>query len=224
MTLHVVDHPLIHHKVGLLREKNISTKDFRAHIAHYVPTQVLGEDCKECKCRNIHGHSVKIQAVLKGYQDETTRMVVDFTELKQTFGKLIDEFIDHSFILPFKNLKVESGYKGYLAFDNLLSQFYVTQPKKELTFKLLYNTDEGLTSITLSQKEFDNLEISANSVYALKIGSFTFLRVPSTTAEDMARYFTKILSLIVSDMDNIIEVGVRFFETESASAYFSVRL
>ncbi|HID03033.1 MAG TPA: uracil phosphoribosyltransferase [Desulfobacterales bacterium] len=30
MTLHVVDHPLIHHKVGLLREKNISTKDFRA--------------------------------------------------------------------------------------------------------------------------------------------------------------------------------------------------
>jgi len=30
MALHVVDHPLIHHKVGLLREKNISTKDFRA--------------------------------------------------------------------------------------------------------------------------------------------------------------------------------------------------
>ena len=30
MPLHVVDHPLIRHKVGLLREKNISTKDFRA--------------------------------------------------------------------------------------------------------------------------------------------------------------------------------------------------
>ncbi len=30
MTLHVVDHPLIRHKVGLLREKDISTKDFRA--------------------------------------------------------------------------------------------------------------------------------------------------------------------------------------------------
>ncbi len=30
MTIHVVDHPLIHHKVGLLREKDISTKDFRA--------------------------------------------------------------------------------------------------------------------------------------------------------------------------------------------------
>lgn len=30
MALHVVDHPLIRHKVGLLREKNISTKDFRA--------------------------------------------------------------------------------------------------------------------------------------------------------------------------------------------------
>ena len=30
MALHVVDHPLIRHKVGLLREKDISTKDFRA--------------------------------------------------------------------------------------------------------------------------------------------------------------------------------------------------
>ncbi|MBU0946317.1 MAG: uracil phosphoribosyltransferase [Proteobacteria bacterium] len=30
MTVHVVSHPLIRHKVGLLREKNISTKDFRA--------------------------------------------------------------------------------------------------------------------------------------------------------------------------------------------------
>ncbi|MBU1140331.1 MAG: uracil phosphoribosyltransferase [Proteobacteria bacterium] len=30
MTVHIVDHPLIRHKIGLLREKNISTKDFRA--------------------------------------------------------------------------------------------------------------------------------------------------------------------------------------------------
>ncbi len=30
MTVHVVDHPLIRHKVGLLREKDIPTKDFRA--------------------------------------------------------------------------------------------------------------------------------------------------------------------------------------------------
>lgn len=30
MSIHVVDHPLIRHKVGLLRERNIATKDFRA--------------------------------------------------------------------------------------------------------------------------------------------------------------------------------------------------
>lgn len=30
MTVHVVAHPLIRHKIGLLREKDISTKDFRA--------------------------------------------------------------------------------------------------------------------------------------------------------------------------------------------------
>ncbi len=30
MAIHVVDHPLVRHKVGLLRENNICTKDFRA--------------------------------------------------------------------------------------------------------------------------------------------------------------------------------------------------
>ena len=29
MGVHVADHPLIKHKLGLMREKNISTKDFR---------------------------------------------------------------------------------------------------------------------------------------------------------------------------------------------------
>ena len=29
MTVHVADHPLVKHKIGLMREKDIATKDFR---------------------------------------------------------------------------------------------------------------------------------------------------------------------------------------------------
>ncbi len=29
MALHVADHPLVKHKLGIMREKDISTKDFR---------------------------------------------------------------------------------------------------------------------------------------------------------------------------------------------------
>ena len=29
MTVHVADHPLIKHKLGLMRQKDVSTKDFR---------------------------------------------------------------------------------------------------------------------------------------------------------------------------------------------------
>lgn len=52
MTLHVVDHPLIRHKTGFLREKDISTKDFRdlateiARMLGYEATKDLPTETK----------------------------------------------------------------------------------------------------------------------------------------------------------------------------------
>lgn len=56
MALHVVDHPLIRHKVGILREKNISTKDFRAiaceisRLLTYEATKDLPTERKTIEC------------------------------------------------------------------------------------------------------------------------------------------------------------------------------
>lgn len=53
MSIHVVNHPLIRHKVGLLREKNISTKDFRAlsseiaRLLGYEATKDLPTETKQ---------------------------------------------------------------------------------------------------------------------------------------------------------------------------------
>ncbi len=52
MALHVVDHPLIRHKVGLLREKNISTKDFRA-LASEIARLLTYEATKDFPTESI---------------------------------------------------------------------------------------------------------------------------------------------------------------------------
>ena len=52
MTVHVVDHPLVKHKIGLMREKDINTKDFRdlssevARLLTYEATKDL-EICRK---------------------------------------------------------------------------------------------------------------------------------------------------------------------------------
>ncbi|MBF0201672.1 MAG: uracil phosphoribosyltransferase [Desulfamplus sp.] len=66
MTVHVEDHPLIRHKLGLMREKDISTKDFRnlasevARLLTYEATQDL-----ETETRTIDGWAgpVKVEGI-----------------------------------------------------------------------------------------------------------------------------------------------------------------
>ena len=33
-TLHIVDHPLVQHKLSVMRDKNTSVKDFRAPVSY----------------------------------------------------------------------------------------------------------------------------------------------------------------------------------------------
>jgi len=51
MTVHVVKHPLIRHKVGLLRKKNISSKDFRA-LASEIARLLTYEATKDIPMEN----------------------------------------------------------------------------------------------------------------------------------------------------------------------------
>ncbi|WP_027183450.1 uracil phosphoribosyltransferase [Desulfovibrio inopinatus] len=52
MPVHVVDHPLVRHKLGLLREKNISTKTFRA-LANEVARLLTYEALKDLRTETI---------------------------------------------------------------------------------------------------------------------------------------------------------------------------
>ena len=62
MTVHVVDHPLIKHKLALMREDDVSTKDFR-DLASELATLLTYEATKdlETETRTIQGWAGPIQ-------------------------------------------------------------------------------------------------------------------------------------------------------------------
>jgi uracil phosphoribosyltransferase len=78
MSVHVVDHPLIHHKLGLMREKDISTKDFRdlssevARLLTYEAAKDLPTERKiiqgwagPVEVRKIKGKKITIVPILR---------------------------------------------------------------------------------------------------------------------------------------------------------------
>ena len=77
-TLHVLDHPLIQHKLAILRDKNTGTKEFRALISEiaglmcYEATRNLPTEEVEvetpmmtAKCRKLSGKKLAIVPVLR---------------------------------------------------------------------------------------------------------------------------------------------------------------
>ncbi len=78
MSVHVVDHPLINHKLGLMREKDISTKDFRdlssevARLLTYEAAKDLPTERKiiqgwagPVEVRKIKGKKITIVPILR---------------------------------------------------------------------------------------------------------------------------------------------------------------
>lgn len=51
------------------------------------------------KCKNFHGHRYKIEVGVEGYINKTTGMVVDFFDLKHMMNEVIDEKLDHGFMI-----------------------------------------------------------------------------------------------------------------------------
>ena len=78
MTVHVVDHPLIKHKLGLMREDDVSTKDFRdlaselATLLTYEATKDLETEIKTIKgwagsveVEKIKGKKITVVPILR---------------------------------------------------------------------------------------------------------------------------------------------------------------
>ena len=67
-------------------------KEFSFDSAHFLPNVAEGH-----KCRNMHGHTYKMRVFIKGKPDPHYGWIMDFKELKDAIGPIIDQ-LDHKLI------------------------------------------------------------------------------------------------------------------------------
>lgn len=74
------------------------TKIFEFEAAHHLPGY-------NGACKNLHGHTYKLEITVRGFVDSKTGMVMDFKKLKVMVKKKIIDKYDHSdlnnfFLMP----------------------------------------------------------------------------------------------------------------------------
>jgi len=62
-------------------------KQFTFDAAHYLPEH-------PGKCRNLHGHTYKLEVGVEGFVDLKTGMVIDFGDLKEFVNPIVEK-LDH---------------------------------------------------------------------------------------------------------------------------------
>ncbi|GIP33932.1 6-carboxytetrahydropterin synthase QueD [Paenibacillus sp. J2TS4] len=86
-----------HHKEVLV------SKEFTFDSAHHL-------HCYEGKCKNMHGHTYKLQVVMKGKVDERG-LVIDFADIKRITKERVVDRLDHQYlneVLPPMNTTAEN--------------------------------------------------------------------------------------------------------------------
>lgn len=74
-------------------------KDFSFDSAHFLPLVPDGH-----KCKNMHGHTYRIRVFLEGQPDPHLGWIMDFKELKDIVGPVIDR-LDHQLINDIEGLE-----------------------------------------------------------------------------------------------------------------------
>ena len=75
------------------------TKEFRFEAAHTLPSLPEGH-----KCRQMHGHSFKIEISIEGVVDETIGWVYDHKHISAAMAPLL-EVLDHGYLNDIEGLE-----------------------------------------------------------------------------------------------------------------------
>lgn len=75
------------------------SKDFHFEAAHTLPTLPEGH-----KCRNLHGHSFKVEVVIEGEVDEEIGWVYDHKRISEAIEPLL-EIVDHAYLNHIEGLE-----------------------------------------------------------------------------------------------------------------------
>jgi 6-pyruvoyltetrahydropterin/6-carboxytetrahydropterin synthase len=74
-------------------------KKFTIAVAHRLPRVPVGH-----KCRNIHGHTFRIEVRVSAPPDETFGWVMDFADLAAAFAPIRDQ-LDHRYLNEIEGLE-----------------------------------------------------------------------------------------------------------------------
>ncbi len=103
------------------------TKRFKFEAGHRVWKQnlmsgkgakLMGKEIPPNPCLNIHGHSYKVEVTVGSDTLNEQEMVIDFYHIKAALKDLIDNQIDHSFIID-KNDPLFLTFKEHFGFLKL---------------------------------------------------------------------------------------------------------
>jgi len=131
------------------------TKKFKFEAGHRVWKQNLlsGKGAKLLKeippnpCLNIHGHSYKVEITVGSDRLNEQEMVIDFYHIKAALKDLIDNQLDHSFIID-KNDPLYPKFKEIFGFLKLTEVDFC--PTAEALAKYIYDyTTEKLKEAEL---------------------------------------------------------------------------
>ena len=75
------------------------SKDFHFEAAHTLPTLPEGH-----KCRQMHGHSFKVEVVVEGEVDERIGWVYDHKQISQVMEPVL-EVVDHAYLNDIEGLE-----------------------------------------------------------------------------------------------------------------------
>ena len=75
------------------------TKEFRFEAAHTLPSLPEGH-----KCRQMHGHSFKVEIHIEGEIDPSIGWIYDHKEISKAMKPLIDQ-MDHSYLNDIEGLE-----------------------------------------------------------------------------------------------------------------------
>jgi 6-pyruvoyl tetrahydropterin synthase/QueD family protein len=175
------------------------TKDFEIDIAHRILRH-------ETKCKNVHGHRIKIRVHATANKLDSVGRIVDFGVIKEVIGGWLNDNLDHGFV---SNPR-----------DQLIS---FLENEKTKHFVMRFAATDQMFSI-MKSKSVD--AIARGETWCRRIEELyeEDAAFPEPTSENLARMVLEecvLLSRSNSKLSGIDVTEIECYETPTASASFT---
>lgn len=119
----------------------------------------------ESKCANLHGHNYVVFIEARADQLDAIGRVIDFSVLKERYGRWIEEYWDHGFIYNAADQFCDNIFRGkpdnkYFLFDRNPTAENMAWFLLKLGPELMSDTGITITKVTIYETENCSAEVS----------------------------------------------------------------